>query len=101
MAASNDIDTKNTNLRKNMQYAIDLVNNDPGKYNLFDLIKATRFKHNQKKPLNLKAARDAVFAATLDEKIYMTPILDHNIYHKNNKFYPPHCKTPGYFFNVQ
>ncbi len=54
-----------TELKRNIDYVVSLVNEKPGKLDLFELTKQTRLKHNPNNPLGFKDARDAISEAEL------------------------------------
>lgn len=55
-------ETTNTSQR-NIDYVVSLVNEKPGKLDLFELTKQTRLRHSHEDPLGLKDTIDAIGAA--------------------------------------
>lgn len=49
-----------TELKRNIEYVVNLVKENPGKLDLFELTKQTRLKHDLENPLGLKDAREAI-----------------------------------------
>lgn len=71
--------------KRNIDYVVSLVNEQPGKLDLFELIKQTRLKHSLDDPLGLKDAREAVEAAIKKRLIEIRP--GQGYLYQNKPFY--------------
>ena len=50
-------------MERDLGYVVGLVNEKPGEFDLFELTKQTRLKHDINNPLGLKDAREAITEA--------------------------------------